>query len=63
MAKYIATAVGFDNVAIRNPGDVFDAPADFPAGDWFKPYKGKGRAEPAPSEDAAAPTDGGDPAA
>lgn len=51
--KYIATALGFDGSALRQPGEVFDAPADFPPGEWFTAYK-------APKRGAAAPVDEGE---
>lgn len=33
--QVIATAVGYDGVAVRQPGDVFDMP-DGASGPWFK---------------------------
>lgn len=36
MARFIATAVGYDNLAVRQPGDEFDMP-DGSTASWFKP--------------------------
>lgn len=34
--KVIAIAEGYDNVKVRQPGEVFDMP-DGATGEWFKP--------------------------
>lgn len=47
--RVIATAVGYDGICIRHPGEEFDMPEDA-AGSWFRP---KGR-------EGDAPGDGGD---
>jgi hypothetical protein len=39
MAKYIATARGYDNVKIREKGEVFEYKGK--PGSWMKPYEGK----------------------
>jgi len=39
MARFIATAVGYDNIAVRQPGDEFDLP-DGSSAPWFKPAEG-----------------------
>lgn len=41
--RVIATDTGFDNLAIREPGDIFEMP-DGSKAPWFEPYD-----EPKPS--------------
>lgn len=61
MARFIAIAVGYDNLAVRQPGDEFELP-DGSSGSWFKPAvedtKGpaKGKKTKSDSEDHAGDT-------
>jgi len=57
--RVVATAPGFDNVKLREPGEEFDMP-DGSKGSWFRPVvKRKGPADPAASPPQA-PTPGSD---
>ena len=40
MVRVVATARGYDNVAVREQGEVFQMP-EGSKGTWFQPYKGK----------------------
>lgn len=48
--KVIATAVGYDNVALRQPGEIFDCPKgkdgkEIVTSGWYKPHEGKAKPE------------------
>jgi len=52
--KVIATAKGYDNKAVREPGEVFDMP-EGAKGSWFRPYVGE-KAAPAEAVASKEPT-------
>lgn len=55
--QVIATARGYDNVRVREEGEVFDV-ADGTKGTWFKPVEDATSAKPAVKRTAKATTDG-----
>jgi len=51
MKKVIATDRGYDNLVVREPGDVFDMPDDA-TGSWFKPVEEDGEPKAAKGKGA-----------
>lgn len=63
MARFIAVAVGYDNVTVRQPGDEFDLP-DGSSASWFKPAAGDAKGpvkskKPKAADPAAGEGEGG----
>lgn len=41
MARFIVTAKGYDNITLRQPGEIIDLP-EGAKGSWFEPYSPEG---------------------